>query len=75
MPMYRLRGTNLEVCVARPPENTVEQPTIDEHAALDAFFALPENCNPETGVPYRLYGDEVPGVNGGVLMYPIPESE
>lgn len=75
MPLYRLPGTDYEVCVARPPKSKVEQPTLEEHAALDAYFADPAHRDPDTGAAYQLHGREIPGVHGDVVTYPLSESE
>lgn len=75
MPQYRIKGTDIEVCVARPPSNTVTEPNEAEHAALDAYFADRAHWHPRTGEPYTLTGADVPGVHGLVMTYPLNMGE
>ena len=60
---------DLEVCVCVPPENKPRPPLPEERRAIDAYFKNPECFDPTTGLPYRLYGVEIEGVNGALLTY------
>lgn len=49
-------------------DSHLRRPTPDERVLLDAFFASPRSRNNDGTIQF-MYGDELPGIDGDVLIY------